>query len=160
MTRRQRRAFLIASAVGIIGLATSLVLVALNDKVSYFKTPSELVGAVLSAEQRIRVGGLVVEGSVKRGNGPVVEFDLTDTAGTVTVAYRGILPDLFREGQGIIAEGRMVDGRFRADSVLAKHDATYMPPEVAKALKDKGVALGRGAEHPGGAATPAAGISK
>ena len=90
--------------------------------------------------RRFRLGGLVETGSVKRGQGTSVEFAVTDTAKTLRVRYEGILPDLFREGQGVVAEGRLAaDGWFIADSVLAKHDENYMPPEVAKALKDKGV---------------------
>ena len=88
----------------------------------------------------LEVSGLVAEGSIKRGQGTEVEFVVTDTKSTVPVIYRGVLPDLFREGQGVVTEGRLeVDGRFRADTVLAKHDETYMPPEVAKALKEQGV---------------------
>jgi len=94
----------------------------------------------LPAGQRFRLGGLVAEGSLKRGQGTEVEFVVTDTRSTVPVIYRGVLPDLFREGQGVVTEGRLEPGgRFRADTVLAKHDETYMPPEVAKALKEQGV---------------------
>ena len=151
MTRKQRRAVFIAAAVGVLGLALGLVLVALRDQISYFRTPSELATKPVAVGQRFRLGGLVAEGSVKRGSGAEVEFAVTDTIATVRVAYRGVLPDLFREGQGVVTEGRLEpDGRFRADSVLAKHDETYMPPEVAKALKEKGVKLGQGATHPAG----------
>ena len=151
MTRKQRRAAFIAAAVGVLGLALGLVLLALGDSISYFRTPSELAAKPIPAGQRFRLGGLVAEGSVRRGAGPEVEFAVTDTIATIKVSYRGVLPDLFREGQGVVTEGRLgTDGLFTADTVLAKHDETYMPPEVAKALKEKGVKLGQGAVHPSG----------
>ena len=151
MTRKQRRASLIATAVGTLGLALGLVLFALSETITYFKTPSSIAEAPLPPNQRFRLGGLVAAGSLKRGQGTEVEFTVTDTLQSVPVVFRGVLPDLVREGQAIVAEGRLdPDGRFRADSVLAKHDENYMPPEVAKALKEKGVKLGAGAEHPAG----------
>ena len=155
MTRKQRRAVLIASGLAVLGIALGLVLFALSGTITYFKTPSDLAEKPVAAGQRFRLGGLVADGSIKRGQGVEVEFRVTDTLQAVPVVYKGVLPDLFREGQGVVAEGRLeADGRFRADTVLAKHDETYMPPEVAKALKEKGVKLGDGASHPGGA-TPA-----
>jgi cytochrome c-type biogenesis protein CcmE len=151
MTRKQRRAVLIASGLAVLGFAVGLVLIALNDTITYFKTPSDLAEKPVAAGQRFRLGGLVADGSVKRGQSLDVEFRVTDTIKAVPVVYRGVLPDLFREGQGVVAEGRLeADGRFRADTVLAKHDETYMPPEVAKALKERGVKLGEGARHPAG----------
>ncbi len=150
MTRKQRRAALIAGGLAVLGLALVLVLLALSSTITYFKTPSDLATAPLPTGQRFRLGGLVADGSVKRGQALDVEFQVTDTIQSTAVIYRGVLPDLFREGQGVVAEGRLeADGRFRADTVLAKHDETYMPPEVAKALKEKGVKLGDGARHPG-----------
>ena len=155
MTRKQRRATFIAAAVATLGLALGLVLFALRETITYFKTPSDITAAPLAPNQRFRLGGLVAAGSLKRGQGTEVEFAVTDTLKSIPVVFRGVLPDLFREGQGIVAEGRLeADGRFRADNVLAKHDETYMPPEVAKALKEKGVTLGAGAEHPGAAKKP------
>ena len=155
MTRKQRRATFIAAAVATLGLALGLVLFALRETITYFKTPSDITAAPLAPNQRFRLGGLVAAGSLKRGQGTEVEFAVTDTLKSIPVVFRGVLPDLFREGQGIVAEGRLeADGRFRADNVLAKHDETYMPPEVAKALKEKGVKLGAGAEHPGAAKKP------
>ena len=157
MTRKQRRATMIVSGLAVLGVALALVLLALRDTITYFKTPSDVAGKAFPAGQRFRLGGLIANGSVKRGQGLDVEFKVTDTIETVTVSYRGVLPDLFREGQGVVAEGRLnADGRFVADFVLAKHDETYMPPEVAKALKAKGVKLGQGATHPG-AAKPGSG---
>lgn len=140
MTRRQRRASFIGLGVGILCVAVFLVLIALRDKVVGFHFPGEVAGKQIPAGQRIRLGGVVAAGSVKRGEGTTVRFGITDTVATVPVSYTGILPDLFREGQGVIAEGRLdPSGRFVADTVLAKHDENYMPPEVAKALKEKGV---------------------
>ena len=149
MTRKQRRASFIIAAVGILGLALGLVLFALTETITYFKSPSDVVSEAVPAGQRFRLGGLVKDGSVKRGEGLDVQFAVTDTLQSINVVYRGVLPDLFREGQGVVAEGRLeADGRFRADTVLAKHDETYMPPEVAKSLKDKGVKLGPSSVHP------------
>jgi cytochrome c-type biogenesis protein CcmE len=140
MTRKQRRALLIGASVGVLALASLLVLFALRDTIVFFHTPSEIAEKNIGPGQRIRLGGLVAEGSVKRGSGPEVEFTVTDTLATLRVVYRGVLPDLFREGQGVVAEGRLdSSGVFLADTVLAKHDENYMPPQVAKALKEKGV---------------------
>ena len=156
MTRKQRRGALIGGGVGLLCLAAILMLFAMKDAVTYFHTPSDVAENKVKAGQRFRLGGLVGDGSVKRGSGTKVEFVVTDTLKTVPVSFEGMLPDLFREGQGVVAEGRLeAGGRFVADSVLAKHDETYMPPEVASALKERGVKLGEGAKsHPGGA-TPA-----
>jgi cytochrome c-type biogenesis protein CcmE len=155
MTRKQRRGLMIGLAVGVLTIAAILVLFALRDTVVFFHTPSDVVEKKIAAGQRIRLGGLVAEGSVKRGEGTKVSFSVTDTLKTIPVSYQGILPDLFREGQGVVAEGRLeAGGTFIADSVLAKHDETYMPPEVAKSLKERGVKLGD-TKHPGGAAPSA-----
>lgn len=140
MTRKQRRGVLIGFAVAVLGVATILVLSALRGSIVYFRTPSDVVTLAVPAGQRFRLGGLVADGSVKRGAGTVVSFTVTDTIKSTPVRFDGILPDLFREGQGIIAEGKLdANGTFVAETVLAKHDETYMPPEVAKALKEKGV---------------------
>ena len=147
MTRKQRRAVIIGVGVAILSLAVTLVLVALRDTIVFFHTPSEIAQKGIAAGKRIRLGGLVAVGSLKRGVGSTVEFAVTDQASTIPVRYTGILPDLFREGQGVVAEGALdPSGRFLADTVLAKHDETYMPPEVAKALKEKGVWQGGAAE--------------
>jgi cytochrome c-type biogenesis protein CcmE len=116
-------------------------LFALSDSVAFFASPSDIAAGKIDTERRFRLGGLVVEGSVKRGGADgVVTFALTDQANAVRVQYQGLLPDLFREGQGIVAQGVLgADGVFVASEVLAKHDETYMPPEVAQALKDAGV---------------------
>lgn len=140
MTRRQRRSALILTGLAVLGLAVGLVLVALRDTIVFFYTPSDIAEKQLQVGQRLRLGGLIAAGSLQRGQGTDVRFAVTDTKKTIAVSYRGVLPDLFREGQGVVAEGKLEsDGSFRADTVLAKHDETYMPPEVAKALKEKGV---------------------
>ncbi|CAN1725126.1 periplasmic heme chaperone [Hyphomicrobium sp. 1Nfss2.1] len=150
MTRKQRRGVLIGVGVGVLMLAVGLVLFALRDSIVFFHTPSDLADKPIAVGQRFRLGGLVADGSVKRGQGTKVGFVVTDTLKTVPVEYEGVLPDLFKEGQGVVAEGKFNDGGvFIADSVLAKHDENYMPPEVAKALEAKGVKLGKGAVHPG-----------
>jgi cytochrome c-type biogenesis protein CcmE len=140
MTRKQRRGLLIGILLGAAGLATGLVLYALSDTIVFFYTPSDIATKGVTAGQRLRLGGLVADGSVKKSEGSTVAFAVTDTIKTTNVRYQGILPDLFREGQGVVAEGVLqADGSFIADQVLAKHDENYMPPEVAKALKEKGV---------------------
>lgn len=149
MTRKQRRGVLIGVAVAVLSLAAVLVMFAFRDSIVFFRTPSDVAEGKVVGGQRFRLGGLVGVGSIKRGDGAKVGFTVTDTLKTVTVSYEGVLPDLFREGQGVVAEGVLAaDGTFTADSVLAKHDENYMPPEVAKALKEKGVKLGETAEHP------------
>ena len=152
MTRKQKRTMLIGVALGGLAIATGLVLFALNDTIVFFYSPSDLIDKHVAAGRRVRIGGLVEKGSLKRFDDARIEFIVTDTVKALKVSYKGVLPDLFREGQGVIAEGLTSgDGVFQADSVLAKHDEKYMPPEVARALKDKGV--WRGAD---GAAKPAA----
>ena len=139
MTRRQRRFSLIGAALGVLALAVALVLSALKDSIVFFNSPTEVVEKQVKPGMRIRIGGLVKEGSVSRGEGLAVRFEVTDGKRTVPVAYQGLLPDLFREGQGVVAEGALDSaGTFRADSVLAKHDETYMPKDVADALKKQG----------------------
>ena len=147
MTRKQRRGALIGSSVAVLSLAVILVLFAFKDSIVFFHTPSDIADSKIAEGTRFRLGGLVETGSVKRGDGTKVAFTVTDTLKSVPVTYEGILPDLFREGQGVVTEGKLsADGVFVADSVLAKHDENYMPPEVAKALKAKGVKLGAGAK--------------
>jgi len=150
LTRRQRRAAFIATGIGILTCAVLLVLYALRDSVVFFHTPSEVIGRQLAAGKRIRLGGLVAKGSLRRGAGTSVTFAITDGSATIPVSYSGTLPDLFREEQGVVTEGTLdTSGRFLADTVLAKHDETYMPPEVAKALKEKGLWQGAGAPRAG-----------
>jgi len=133
--RQKRRLTVVVLIVAGIGAATALTLTAFQQNMLYFITPSEVKAGALPSEQRFRIGGLVVVDSVER-DGVDVEFGLTDGNESVTVRYSGILPDLFREGQGIVALGTIRDnGVFSADEVLAKHDENYMPPEVAEALE-------------------------
>lgn len=148
MTRKQKRGAVIAGGVATLAVAAILVLFALRDSVVFFHTPSDISEKNVPAEQRIRLGGLVAQGSVVRGQGTQVSFKVTDTLKEIPVTFDGVLPDLFREGQGVVTEGMMrADGSFAADSVLAKHDENYMPPEVAKSLEARGVKLGHSA-HP------------
>jgi cytochrome c-type biogenesis protein CcmE len=140
MTRKQRRLTLIGSAGLTLALAAGLVLYALRDSVAFFRSPSEVVlEQKVQPGQRFRLGGLVEAGTVDKGAGERIAFAVTDGKATVKVSYIGILPDLFREGQGVVTEGILqADGSFKADTVLAKHDETYMPREVADALKKQG----------------------
>ena len=140
MTRKQKRLGLIAGAAAFLGIALALVLTALNQQIVFFVDPSAIAAEPLDPGQRVRLGGLVVDGSVERGDSEIVKFAVTDGAASVPVRFQGILPDLFREGQGVVAEGEMgLDGVFVANTVLAKHDERYMPREVADSLKEKGV---------------------
>jgi cytochrome c-type biogenesis protein CcmE len=138
--RKKQRLMLIVVSLGLLGGAAGLVLGALSDSVAFFATPSDIASGAVDAGKRFRLGGLVVPGSIAHGAGDgTVSFSLTDQQSEVRVSYRGLLPDLFREGQGIVAEGRVgPDGTFVASQVLAKHDETYMPPEAAEALKRAG----------------------
>lgn len=139
MTRRQRRLILIGSSLGVLAIATGLVLSALNDSIVFFNSPSDVVEKHVAVGTRIRLGGLVKPGTVLRGEQLVVRFEVTDGKRAIPVSYQGVLPDLFREGQGVIAEGALEqNGVFKADTVLAKHDEKYMPREVADALKKQG----------------------
>ena len=137
--RKRQRLILVVVALLLLGGSAALVLTALQDTIAFFVSPSELQAMEIDESKRLRIGGLVVEGSVEQHAGGRVEFALTDTAEEVQVTYMGVLPDLFREGQGIVAQGRMrADRVFEADEVLAKHDENYMPKEVADALKEQG----------------------
>ncbi|WP_428651046.1 cytochrome c maturation protein CcmE [Roseibium sp.] len=139
MTRKQRRMTFIASAGAVLAVALGLILFALKDQIVFFQSPTDIVESTIPIGQRIRLGGLVEEGSVLKSDNAEVKFRVTDMANAVPVTYKGILPDLFREGQGVVTEGVVgPDGVFMADSVLAKHDENYMPKEVAEALKDQG----------------------
>jgi cytochrome c-type biogenesis protein CcmE len=140
MTHKQQRALLLIGGLALLGIAAGLVLYALNDSIVFFYTPSEALARHVAEGQRFRLGGLVEKGSVRHDSNDAVTFTVTDRDRAMAVSYQGQLPDLFREGQGVVAEGRLGPGGvFQADSVLAKHDETYMPKEVADALKAKGV---------------------
>lgn len=140
MTRKQRRLILIGVAGSVLALAVGLTLYGLSGQIALFKTPTEVVTQATAPGQRLRIGGLVKEGSVVKDAGATVRFEVTDTVNAVPVTYTGLLPDLFREGQGVVTEGTLSgDGVFTADTVLAKHDEKYMPKEVVDALKAQGV---------------------
>jgi cytochrome c-type biogenesis protein CcmE len=139
MTRKQRRLTLIGGSLGVLALAAALVLFALRDSIVFFNSPTDVVEKHVTAGTRIRLGGLVKSGSVQRGDNLAVRFEVTDGNSSVPVRFTGILPDLFREGQGVVTEGMLEPGGvFKADSVLAKHDERYMPKEVVDALKKQG----------------------
>jgi len=138
MTPKRKRLWLLVGSLCVLGAAVALVLSALSDNLVFFYSPTQMAEKHPGPDRRLRIGGLVEQGSVKK-HGQEVRFIVTDLKKTVPVVYRGILPDLFREGQGVIAEGTLgADGVFTAREVLAKHDEKYMPPEVAKALKESG----------------------
>jgi cytochrome c-type biogenesis protein CcmE len=139
-TRKQKRAALILSGLALLGIAAGLVLYALRDTIVFFYTPSEITEKNVSRGTLFRLGGLVETGSLVKGDGLTVNFMVTDRLKAIPVSYTGQLPDLFREGQGVVAEGKLdASGRFIATTVLAKHDETYMPKDVADRLKEKGV---------------------
>jgi cytochrome c-type biogenesis protein CcmE len=140
MTRKQRRSVFIGGGLAVLGLAAFLVLSALSDSIVFFYSPTDVAAKSIAPDQRFRLGGLVPQGSFKRISGTEVQFAIGDGNKTIDVRYSGLLPDLFREGQGVVAEGKLDPaGHFVADTVLAKHDENYMPREVADALKQQGV---------------------
>lgn len=142
MTRKQKRLAVIGGGVAFLVAAVLLVMFAFSQSIAYFYVPGDIAKANVPPGTRIRLGGLVESGTLKRGEGSTITFTVTDTLATVPVTYTGILPDLFREGQGVVAEGAFgTGGLFVADTVLAKHDETYMPKDVADRLKAQGVEL-------------------
>jgi cytochrome c-type biogenesis protein CcmE len=139
MTRKQRRLVLIGSSLAVLAVAVGLVLNSLRDSIVFFNSPTDLVAKRSMVGTRVRLGGMVKSGSLVRGADLQARFEVSDANNDVPVKFQGILPDLFREGQGVIAEGRMEpDGTFKADTILAKHDENYMPREVADTLKKEG----------------------
>jgi cytochrome c-type biogenesis protein CcmE len=140
VTRKRKRLALVLAGMAALGIATALVLSAFRDNLVFFYSPTEVTTKNVPPDRRFRVGGLVEEKSVQRAaDGVTVSFRVTDMSHSLPVTYRGVLPDLFREGQGVVAEGMLdKNGTFQASEVLAKHDERYMPPEVVKALKDSG----------------------
>ena len=139
MTRKQRRLTMIGGSLAVLAIAAALVLNALRDSIVCFSTPVMVAEEHIPPGQRFRLGGLVEAGSLVRGDNLAVSFKVSDGSATLPVAYKGILPDLFREGQGVVTEGVLdSSGVFQADTVLAKHDETYMPKDVADALKKQG----------------------
>ena len=139
MKRKNKRLSLLFAGMLALAGAVALILMAFEDNIVFFYSPTEIVQKQPRSEQRLRLGGLVEAGSVVRANGgPVVTFNVTDLTTSVSISFKGILPDLFKEGQGIVAQGNYRDGRFFAEEVLAKHDEQYMPKEIAEALKKSG----------------------
>ena len=154
MTRKQRRLTIISGSLVVLAAAAALVLYAMSDSIVFFSTPSMVTEKHIPAGRRFRLGGLVQPGSLVHGDNLVVTFKVADGGAAVPVSYKGILPDLFREGQGVVTEGELdASGVFRADTVLAKHDEKYMPKELADQLKKQGEWRGDGAtpsyeQHP------------
>jgi cytochrome c-type biogenesis protein CcmE len=139
MTRRGRRLALIGSALAIVGVAAGLALYALSDNIVFFYSPSELAAKNVAMGSRVRIGGLVETGTVVKGADQKIDFEVTDGNKTIKVAYQGLVPDLFREGQGVVAEGVLAGpGLLQAETILAKHDERYMPREVVESLKKQG----------------------
>ncbi len=137
--RKRRRIQVILIAAVALALATGLIGYAMRDGINFFRSPAQIADRPPPPDEVFRLGGLVEEGTLTRGRDGVVEFAVTDGGASVAVSFAGILPDLFDEGQGMIATGRLVDGTFQATEILARHDETYMPREVLDALKDQGV---------------------
>jgi len=145
MKRKHRRLSFVMLALVALGAAAAMVMAAFEENIVFFFSPTEIAEKVaaneITPDRRLRLGGLVADDSLVRGgvesgsDGVTIKFTITDTVNTVPVEFKGILPDLFREGQGVVAEGNLIAGVFKADSVLAKHDENYMPPEVTEALK-------------------------
>lgn len=140
MTRKQKRLAIILGIGAVLAVALGLILTALRDQIVFFRSPTEVAQGKVKPGEAFRLGGLVEAGSVTRETGQIVRFAVTDGASTIKVTYQGLLPDLFREGQGVVTEGRLdAAGSFTATNVLAKHDENYMPREVADSLKKQGV---------------------
>ena len=139
MTRKGRRLAMIGSALAVVGVAAGLALYALSDNIVFFYSPSDLTAKKAALGAHVRIGGLVEPGSVAKSDGGRLDFKITDGASDVNVSYEGLPPDLFREGQGVVAEGMLdAGGHIRADTILAKHDERYMPREVVDSLKKQG----------------------
>jgi len=157
MRPKRRRLALLVAALVTLGVAAALVLSAFEDNLVFFNSPTDVVEKRLPPDTRFRLGGLVEENSMKKeADGLTTVFRVTDMKHTIAVRYTGLLPDLFREGQGVVTDGRLgADGVFVASEVLAKHDENYMPPEVAEALKKSGHWLPEGAKAPAGSPQPA-----
>jgi cytochrome c-type biogenesis protein CcmE len=143
MTPRKKRIAIVCAILVGMAIAATLILTAFEKNLLYFYSPTQIIAGEAPTERSFRVGGLVLDGSVDRDPDSLqVSFVLTDTVNEITVTYNGILPDLFREGQGIVANGKLeIDNTFKAEEVLAKHDENYMPPEVAQALEEAGAKI-------------------
>jgi cytochrome c-type biogenesis protein CcmE len=139
MTRKQRRLILIGSSLGVLAFAVALILGSLRESIVFFNSPTDIADNRAAPGKRVRLGGMVKMGSLERGDNLQIRFEVTDGNKDIPVSYVGIVPDLFREGQGVVAEGSLDQtGVFKADTVLAKHDENYMPKDVADALKKQG----------------------
>jgi cytochrome c-type biogenesis protein CcmE len=139
MTRKQRRLILIGSSLAVLAFAVALILSSLRDSIVFFNSPTDIAEHKAAPGKRVRLGGMVKMGSLERGDNMQVRFEVTDGNKDIPVDYRGIVPDLFREGQGVVAEGHIDSGgTFKADTVLAKHDENYMPREIVDTLKKQG----------------------
>ena len=164
MTRKQRRLIMIGGSFAVLAVAAGLVLNAMQDSIVFFSTPTMAMEKPAPVGKRFRLGGMVEQGSLVRGDNLAVSFKVSDGGATLPVTYKGILPDLFREGQGVVAEGALdASGVFKADTVLAKHDENYMPKEVADALKKQGHwkdDYGEKAKKSGDGAKPMQGASR
>ena len=137
--KKTRRIQIILLAVVSLAIATALIGYAMRDGINFFRSPTQVVESPPGANETFRIGGLVEEGSLVRGQGAEITFSITDTNAAIPVRYTGVLPDLFGENEGVVATGKYVEGTFMATEILAKHDETYMPKEVIDALKDQGV---------------------
>ncbi|MGY9039919.1 MAG: cytochrome c maturation protein CcmE, partial [Rhodobacterales bacterium] len=137
--KKQRRIQVIGVAVVALVLSTALIGYAMRDGINFFRAPSQVIAEPPAATEVFRIGGLVEEGSLVRGDGLIIRFSVTDGGATVPVTYSGVLPDLFEENQGMVGTGRYINGTFEATEILAKHDENYMPKEVVDALKEQGV---------------------
>ncbi|BDA83709.1 cytochrome c-type biogenesis protein CcmE [Aureimonas sp. SA4125] len=161
MTRKQKRLSSIGAILVVLAAAVGLVLSAMSDSVAFFASPTDVMSQVPGNAQRIRLGGLVETGSIDREAGEVIRFRVTDSVESVAVVYKGLLPDLFREGQGVVTEGTLGPDRiFVADTVLAKHDESYMPKEVVDDMKARGLwQEGKGMPTASGATPPASPVA-
>ena len=144
--KKKRRVQVMAAAALALVVATGLIGYALRDGINYFRAPAQVAENPPPPTETFRIGGLVEEGSLVRGQGETITFRVTDGAASIPVSYTGVLPDLFKEGQGMVGTGRLVDGVFQAREILAKHDGKYMPREVVDALKEQGVYVEPGAD--------------
>ena len=142
--KKKRRVQIIIVAAVALAVSTTMIGYAMRDGINYFRTPTQVIAGGIPPTEVFRIGGLVLQGSLVRGQGQTISFKVTDTKSTVPVTYTGALPDLFSEGTGVVATGRYVDGTFEASDILAKHDANYMPKEVIDALKKQGVYVAPG----------------
>lgn len=137
--KKQRRIQVIIVTFVALAVSTALIGYAMRDGINFFRSPSQVAEAPPGPSETFRIGGLVEEGTLVRGEGETITFAVTDGGASVPVAYTGVLPDLFREGEGMVGTGRYIDGVFQASEILARHDETYMPAEVIDALKEQGV---------------------